>query len=126
MAPTLNESIVEEATLIWLQQLGYSILNGSDIAPETPHAERQTYADTVLIDRLQTALERINPQIPRNTITEVCKTCTLTNSPNLFENNRRFHQLLTTGVDVEYPAADRTIYDITSNEIVNYPTLTLR
>jgi type I restriction enzyme, R subunit len=111
MAPTLNESIVEEATLIWLQQLGYSILNGSDIAPETPNAERQTYADTVLIDRLQTALERINPQIPRNTIIEVCKTSTLTNSPNLFENNRRFHQLLTTGVDVEYPAADRTIYD---------------
>ncbi len=36
-----------------------------------------------------------------------CRTYT----PSLFENNRRFHKLLTDGVDVEYQAEGRTIYD---------------
>jgi type I restriction enzyme, R subunit len=108
---SLTESVVEEATLIWLQELGYTVLNGGDIAPDSNNAERQTYSDTVLVDRLQTALERINPNIPADIIADAIKQAIRIDSPSLYENNRRFHKLLTEGVDVEYPAADRTIYD---------------
>jgi type I restriction enzyme R subunit len=106
----LTESVVEDATLIWLQELDYTTLNALEIAPNTPTSERQTYADTVLLERLQTALERINPEIPQTAIEEAIRKVIRTESPNLFENNRRFHKFITDGVDVEYRADDgRTI-----------------
>ena len=38
----LAESEVEEATLAWLEALGYAVLNGTDIAVEEPAAEERT------------------------------------------------------------------------------------
>ncbi|MGB3401543.1 MAG: type I restriction endonuclease subunit R [Microcoleaceae cyanobacterium] len=108
----ITESVVEDATLIWLQELDYTVLNGGEIAPDTPTSERQTYGDTVLVERLQTALERINPDIPQTAIEEAIKKVIRTESPNLFENNRRFHKFITDGIDVEYRSDEgRKIYD---------------
>lgn len=44
-----TESIVEEATLAWLEGLGYSVLHGPDIAAGEPGAERSdpNYRDAV-------------------------------------------------------------------------------
>ena len=44
-----TESIVEEATLAWLEALGYSVLHGPDIAAGEPGAERNdpNYRDAV-------------------------------------------------------------------------------
>ncbi len=108
---SFTESIVEEATLKWFDGLGYVILNGLDIAPDASGAERQTYADVVLIDRLRSALETINPKIPSEAIESAVQKVTLTESPSLFENNRRFHTHLTAGVDVEYQTEGRIVYD---------------
>ncbi len=58
-----TESIVEEATLEWLEGLGYTPLHASEIAPDSSNSERQTYADVVLIDRLRSALATINDKI---------------------------------------------------------------
>ncbi len=33
-------SVVEDGALIWLEALGYAILNGPEIAPGEPNAER--------------------------------------------------------------------------------------
>ena len=33
-----TESTVEQAALQWLAELGYTVLHGPDIAPNTPHA----------------------------------------------------------------------------------------
>ena len=101
-----TESIVEQATLKWFDALGYSILNASEIAPEEPNSERQTYADVVLRDRLKTALETINPDIPADAIQDAIRKVTQTETPSLYENNRRFHKYLTDGVDVEYQAEE--------------------
>jgi type I restriction enzyme, R subunit len=108
---TFSESIVEQATLEWFEKLGYSILNASEIAPDTPNSERQTYADVVLRDRLQTALHIINPHIPADAIADAIRKITQTETPSLYENNRRFHKFLTDGVDVEYQAGGYTKYD---------------
>jgi len=40
MAKPLTESTVEEATLDWLEEWGYSVLHGSTIAPGERDAER--------------------------------------------------------------------------------------
>ena len=41
---TIYESDIEEAALEWLADLGYTVLNGPDIAPDTPDAERAIYS----------------------------------------------------------------------------------
>ena len=57
------ESIVEEATLAWLEALGYAILHGPDIAAGTLGAERSDSSDLhVVVER-----NRAVHQCPRQT-----------------------------------------------------------
>lgn len=111
MPGQFTESIVEHATLEWLEGLGYNTFQASEIAPDSPNYERQTYADVVLIDRLRLALQTINNKIPSDAIEEAIRKVTRTDTPSLFENNRRFHKFLTDGIDVEYQENGRTKYD---------------
>ena len=58
---------LELATLEWLEELGYSIIGGPEIAP-TPdgdNPERQSYGEVVLVGRLKTAIDKFNPNIPK-------------------------------------------------------------
>lgn len=61
-----TESVVEDATLGWLESLGYSVLHGPDIATGEPAAERNdpNYRDVVLEGRLRQTLVRLNPGLP--------------------------------------------------------------
>ena len=61
---TLNESTVEAAALEWLQELGYTVAHGPHLAPGEPAAERESFAEVVLVERLRAAIERLNRQIP--------------------------------------------------------------
>ena len=61
---SLTESIVEDAALTWLRELGYAICHGPDIAPGEPAAERDSFGDVVLVGRLRDAIHRLNPSIP--------------------------------------------------------------
>jgi type I restriction enzyme R subunit len=107
----LYESDVEEASLSWLMSLSVTVLHGPDIAPDTANAERISYGEVLLIGRLQTALARLNPDIPAETLEEALRKVQHIYSPNLIEANHRFHQMLIDGVDVEYQAEDgRPIY----------------
>lgn len=107
------ESIVEAATLEWFEGLDYTTLSALDIAPNEPNAERQTFADVILVDRLSSALAQINPTIPVDALEEALRKVVSVglDSPSLFENNRRFHKLLTDGVPVEYYADNRIVHD---------------
>lgn len=109
----VTELIVEAATLEWFKGLGYTTLSAPDIAPDEPNAERQTFADVVLVDRLSSALTQINPTIPADALEEALRKIVSIglDSPSLYENNRRFHNLLTDGVPVEYYADDRIVHD---------------
>lgn len=109
----ITESDVEAATLEWFAGLGYTTLAAPDIAPEQPNVERQTFADVVLLDRLSSALAQINPAIPAHALEEALRKVISVglDSPSLFENNRRFHKLLTDGVPVEYYANDRIVHN---------------
>jgi type I restriction enzyme, R subunit len=109
LSTDFTESIVEEAAFSWFEELGYSVLYGAKIASGEPNAERSSYSDVVLSDRLRAALARINPHIPNDTLDEAYRKVTRSNSPSLLENNRQFHKWLTDGVDVQYHASDERI-----------------
>ena len=58
-----------------------------------------------------TCVININPNIPTNAIKDAIRKVTQTETPSLYEKNRRFHKFLTDGVDVEYQAEGYTKYD---------------
>ena len=111
MSQKFTESTVEEAVLEWLEGLEFEIVNGPEIAPGEPAAMRESFSEVVLPGRLQEAVARINPKIPASARDEAIRRVLRSESPNLLENNRRFHKLLVDGVDVEYQAEGRTIHD---------------
>ena len=107
--PEFNENTVEAAALLWLSELGYTILHGPDIAPGAPASERNSYADVVLVGRLTVALRRLNPNLPAAALNEALRKLTQPEAGSLLLRNRRAHRMLTEGVEVEYRAADGTI-----------------
>jgi type I restriction enzyme R subunit len=110
--PTIiTESVVEQTALTWFESLGYSVESGPAISPGEPGSEREDYDQVVLLGSLQTALENINPNIPPEAISEAVRKITRTESPSLIENNRRFHRMLTDGVDVSYMHDGREVHD---------------
>jgi type I restriction enzyme R subunit len=102
----ITENILEETCLYWLEELGWNTVHGPDIAPDTPDAERESYSEVILKERLRASLSQINPDVPSVGIDEAVKKLLVTDSPDLLVNNRNFHRLLTDGVDVEVPSSD--------------------
>ncbi len=105
----LNEDTVEYTALDWFAELGYTVLHGPDIAPDTSHAERVSYGEVILMARLRTALARLNPNIPPDALEEAIRKLGRVDSPVPVVNNRRFHIFLTDGVPVEYQGQDGRI-----------------
>ena len=104
-----NESTIEEAALSWFDELGYAVAHGPDLAPGEAAAERDSFADVVLVGRLRDAIDRLNPKIPAEARDEAFRKVLLTDSPSLVANNRKFHWMLCDGVEVEYRRADGSI-----------------
>lgn len=104
-----TESVVEDATLAWLESLGYSIKHGPDIAPGELAAERRDYAQVVLEDRLRQALARLNPSLPPEALEDAFRRLTRPEGATLEARNRAFHRMLVDGVAVEYRRPDGSI-----------------
>lgn len=62
--PVFSEGQLEQTTLVWFESLGYSVESGPEISPCEPGAERVNYDQVILLGRLKTSLENINPNIP--------------------------------------------------------------
>ena len=101
---SITEDIVELAAIETLQELGWSYLHGSVIAPDGSAPERRSFGDVILIGRLEAAIVRINPDAPEAARAEAMRRVLTGELPDLVEENRRIHKLLTEGVDVEYRA----------------------
>ncbi len=89
----LSEEVIEQMALQTLQEQGYEILNGANI-------ERQ-YNEVVLTDRLQAAIDKINPEVPAEVREEALRTISRIPFTNLLANNEAFHKLITEGVDIK-------------------------
>jgi len=106
-----TESILEEAALSWLAELGYAIKNGPIIAPGELFSERESYQQVLLTQRLHDALVRLNPTIPAEAVEEAFRKIVHLNAPSLLQANRAFHRMLVDGVDVEFQAGGRIMHD---------------
>lgn len=106
-----TESDLENATLEWLEELGFGIIFGPNIAPDGESPERESYKDIVLIGRLRSAVSAINPDIPRDAQEDAIKKVinVAYSNPSLLETNHAFHRMLAEGVDVEYRRDDGSI-----------------
>lgn len=110
MSNLVTEDEIEQIALdILRNDLRYEVLFGQDIA-ESENAER-THADVVLSNRLQDAINRINPYIPTEAREEAYKKALRASSVDALANNEAFHVMLTDGIDVKYRTATGTRSD---------------
>ena len=105
----ITESEVEDAALEWLAGLGYAVVYGPDIGPESPAPERGSYDDVLLAGRLRKALARLNPSLPAETLEDVLRKVQQAETPSLIEENRRLHRYLIEGVPFEVAREDGSI-----------------
>lgn len=98
----MTEDQLEQEALGWLAELGYIHIYGPDIAPDSDNPERADYRQVVLVERLRSAVARLNPSIPPAAREDAVRQVLDLGIPSLLAANRRFHQLLVNGVPVEY------------------------
>ena len=93
----IYESDLEEMNIETLETQGYTYLS-----PEDQETERENLSEVILLPRLRTAIDKLNPDIPSDAKEHALKQILTLPSQNLIENNEAFHRLLTDGIDVEY------------------------
>ena len=60
----ITENIIEQSAIEILQSQGWEYANGKEISPEGLFCERENFSQIVLLNRLRTAIAKINPAIP--------------------------------------------------------------
>ena len=105
----LSEAQLETALLEQLAGLGFACASDEVIGPDGKQPEREAYDEVVLMARLNAAVARLNPALPPEAQADAVRRLTQSELPNLLEENRRIHRLLTEGADVEYYAEDGTL-----------------
>ncbi len=109
MASFLSEDDVEKILIEQFQELGYARLPDAVIGPDGTAPERISNGDVILRGRLDSAVARLNPQIPSEAREDAIKRIIGDESASLIEENRRLHRAIVEGVDVEFHAEDGTI-----------------
>ncbi|MBW7900978.1 MAG: type I restriction endonuclease subunit R [Rhodocyclaceae bacterium] len=102
----LSEADIEQALLAQLHRLGYAIASEEVIGPDGSAPERGGHDVTLLHQRLEDAVARLNLHLPPEARADALRKLTQSVFPALLEENRRIHTLLTEGVDVEYYGDD--------------------
>lgn len=98
-----NESVVEQAAMEWLADIGYQTLHGPSISPGGDGLQlRDSFADVILIDRLLPTVRGLNAGISNGVIDQAIKRLLRPASQNPIDENYRIHQLLIGGVPVEH------------------------
>ncbi|MFA5856887.1 MAG: type I restriction endonuclease subunit R, partial [Candidatus Pacearchaeota archaeon] len=99
----ITESHIEEIAIEFLEKEGYNYIYAPRIAPAPEgNGERLSYSDVVLVDRLRTALIKLNPKVPKEAIEVAIKKVLRIESQNQISNNQGFHKMLANGIEVEY------------------------
>lgn len=116
----ISENDIEEIALGYLKTLGYNYVWGPIISPEGEQQERQ-YNEVVLVNRLRSAIDTLNPNLPGEAKEDALKKVLRAESPNQLINNETFHKYLTEGIDIEIRTKDgirgQKVYIIDFNQI---------
>lgn len=98
----MTEDQLEQETLVWLTDVGYTRTYGPDIAFDGSAPERKNYSEVVLVDCLRKAIASLNPLVPQAAREDAVQRVLNLDTPVLLSANRQFHRLLINGVPVEY------------------------
>lgn len=104
----MTEDQLEQETLAWLQDVGYAVQSGFDIAPDGPNPERANYREVLLLGRLREAIARLNPGMPAAAREDAVQQVQNLGLPAQLAANRVFHKLLVGGVPVQYQQGGET------------------
>src|SRR5690554_3216500 len=102
MSSKITESAIETFAIELLENQGYQYIYGPAIAPDSDTPERSSFEEVLLLDRLKSAVARINPAVPADAREDAIKQIERLSSPELIANNEAFHRLLTEGIKVSY------------------------
>lgn len=98
----ITESAIEQYAIEQLQNQGYSYIYGPDIAPDAETPERESFEEVLLLNKLKSAVARINPSIPASAQEEAVKQVLRLSSTDMLTNNETFHRMLTEGINISY------------------------
>ncbi|MGO1503317.1 MAG: type I restriction endonuclease, partial [Marinobacter sp.] len=101
-----EETKVEQPAISQLIKLGWQYVPGASLAPVasgygSQKGERDYYRDVVLVNRLETALRKLNPWISDENLRKVMREITHPNHAALMEYNHDIYQMLVNYLSVE-------------------------
>lgn len=96
----LIENDIEQLAIdLWKEQ-GFKHFYGPDIAPEGSQALRKSYEEVLLNEALESAIARLNPNIPSLAREDAFNQVQRIHSEQLIVGNEEFHRKLIEGVNV--------------------------
>ena len=98
----MTEEQLEQDTLGWLVDEGYTALNARDFAHLDTRLVRSSNREVLLMNPLRAAIERLNPQMPASAHEDALQHILNIGQVALLSGNRAFHRVLVTGVPVQY------------------------
>src|SRR3972149_11082211 len=98
----ITESNIETFAIEALQSLGWQHVHGLSIAPGAESAERDSFEQIILTQRLRKAVARLNRDIPADAQEQAVQKVLRIYSPDMLHNNETFHQFLVEKVKIPY------------------------
>lgn len=98
----LTESNIETFAIEALQSLGWEYLHGLAIAPGAEQAERESFEQIILTQRLRRVVGRLNPDIPPDAQEQAVQKVLRIYSSDVLHNNETFHQFLVEKIKIPY------------------------
>ncbi len=99
---SITESNIETFAINTLESLGWQYVHGLAIAPSAEQAERESFEQIILINRLRKQLSVIDPDIPEDAREQAVQKVVRLYSPDLIANNETFHQFLVEKIKIPY------------------------
>ncbi|MGU5551337.1 type I restriction endonuclease subunit R [Aeromonas hydrophila] len=107
----MTEDQLEQEVLGWLAEVGYRVVCGYDVAPDSDNPWRANFNQVLLLDQLRDAIARLNPSVPMVAREDALTQVVNLDTPALLSANRAFHRLLVNGVPVQYQRDGETVGD---------------
>ncbi|WP_336988047.1 type I restriction endonuclease subunit R [Aeromonas hydrophila] len=107
----MTEDQLEQEVLGWLAEVGYRVVCGYDVAPDSDNPWRANFNQVLLLDQLRGAIARLNPSVPMVAREDALAQVVNLDTPAQLSANRAFHRLLANGVPVQYQRDGETVGD---------------
>lgn len=98
-----SEADLEAVFMDDLQTLGFAKHHGKDIDPDSGSNLRKSNRDTILDPIFESALMRLNPDLPETALREAYKRIQdIVYTTDIIQENRRLHDLMINGIALSY------------------------